>query len=153
MFQAQAITRFDFDGADAFGQQSLQSGNGRIEQSVFGRQSRGLDAGHNAAPCPRHLFIAGTGQAHRKFVGTLAAVHQVRVAVDEAWRDQGALAIVCGQLSVSVWQIGEGAHPGNGAMLDHDGRIRHGGTACAQSLRRQVQVVPNAIGAGPRGSH
>ena len=150
MFQAQAITRFDFDGANALGQQSLQSWNGRIEQGIFVRQSRGLDAGHNAAPSPRHLFVARPGQAHGKFVGTLAAVNEVRVAIDEAWRDQGALAGMFGQLSVIVWQFGVSAHPGNGPLLDHNGRIRHSGQACAQGLRSQMQVMPNAIGAGPR---
>ena len=120
-----------------------------MEQIVFARLACGLDAGHNAAPGTRHLFVAAPGQAQGKFVGPLAAVDQMRVAIDQAGRDQGAVTVVERQLPIRAWQIGMSTHPGDGPLLNDDGRIRHRCSACAQSLRRQVQVVPNAMGAGP----
>ena len=94
VFQAQAIARFDLDGTNPFGQQSLQTGHGGMEQIVLARVACGLDAGHNAAPGTRHLFVAGPGQAHGKFMGPLATVDQMRVAVDQAGRDPGAVTVV-----------------------------------------------------------
>ena len=70
------------------------------------------------------------------------------MAIDQARRDQGALAVVLGQWPVSVWQIGVRTHPGDGPLRDHDGRIGHGWCTCTQGLRGQLQVVPNAVGAG-----
>ena len=126
----------------------MHTRHGRVKQSVFAGFACGFDAGHNAAPGTRHFFVAGSGQAHGEFVGALAAVHQVGVAIDQARRDQGVLAVVLGQWPVSVGQIGVRTHPGDGPLRDHDGRIGHSRSASTQGLRGQVQVVPDAVGAG-----
>ena len=118
-------------------------------QLVLRRFARGPDAGDDAAAGTGHFFVAGPGQAHGELVGTLAAIDQVGVAVDQARRGQAPCAIMPGQRLVFGGHGILRAHPDHAALLHHDtgqralGNIRHFGDI---QLRRQTQVVPAAVG-------
>ena len=103
VLQRQAVAGFDLDGAHALGQQGLQARHGLGKKLVFRRRTRGLDRRHNAPARLGHFFVRGTGQAHGEFVGTLAAVDQMGVAIDQARRDQGARALPVRQVLPSGW--------------------------------------------------
>ena len=148
MLQCQAIARLDLDGAHAFVEQRLQTRQREGEQFILTRRTGGRYAGDNAPARLGHLFVAGTGQAQGKFVRALAAIHQMRVAVDQAGRDQRAAPIECRQ--TGIWS-GHGiirANPGQHAALDHDGRKIPCHQRCIRrgELRHHPQVAPHPIG-------
>ncbi|MPN02764.1 hypothetical protein SDC9_149980 [bioreactor metagenome] len=149
MFQGQSVARLDLYGRHAFGQQLLKTRQSQRHQFVLRRFARGPDAGDDAAAGPGHFFVAGTGQAHGKLVGALAAIDQMGVAVDQARRGKTPCAIVPGQRLVLGRHGVLRAHPDHAALLHHDagqrtfGNIRHLGDI---QLRRQTQVLPAAVG-------
>lgn len=60
-----------------------------------------------------HFFVTGTVEPHLELVGAVAAVDQVRVAVDQAWGDEGAAGIVLHRAACPPfgWQLVQAGRP------------------------------------------
>ena len=121
---------------------------GGFEEFVFARLARGAHAGDDAAAGACHFLVAGAVQTHGEFVGALAAIDQVGVAIDQARRGQHALAVMARQGRICGRQGLLRPHPGHAALLHHDAGIlpvTHG-LAGLEHVRRQAQVLPAAVG-------
>ena len=145
--QRQAIAGLDFNGTHALGQQGLQPGGRQRKQGVFVGLAGGAHAGHNATARPGHVFVTGTGQAHRKLMGPLTAVHQVRVAIHQARAHPGAACAVAWQVRAVVWQVGLGAEPADRAVRHHQRRVTFHAAAFGQGTGQQTQLRPHTVGA------
>ena len=150
VLQRQAVAGLDLDGADAFVEQGLQAGSCEGKEFVLGRLARGLDGRHDAAAGLGHFFVRGARQPHGEFVGPLAAIDEVGVAVHQAGRGQGAAGIVAGEVCVGGGQRGGGAYPAHRASLHHHAGRRSGRQRCIEhsEFGHRAQVVPDAVGAG-----
>jgi hypothetical protein len=89
----QAVARLDLDRRDPFGQQRLQAPRRLRIQRLVVAAPRRLDRGADAASGTGNLLVTGALQAQLKLARPLSAVHEVRVAVDQARRNQGALQV------------------------------------------------------------
>ena len=101
----------------------------------------------DAAAGARDLFVARAGEAQRELVRALAAVDEMRVAVDEAGRDECAAAVVAGHGGIGWREARVGADPANAALRDDDRRLNAGlkGNA-GRGLGREAQAGPHAVG-------
>ena len=98
-------------------------------------------------PALRHFFVAGAGQAHRELVGALAAVDQVRVAIDQARRDERAAAVAARQAG-ELRPAARCARRSSGSRRrDDDGRIA-AMRGRRPARRREPQAGPDAVGGG-----
>ena len=91
MLQRQPVAGFDLDGGDAFIHQGVQPGQGLGEQLLVAGQARFLHRGHDAAALFGDGLVTDAIQALLELVRAVAGVDQVRVAVDEARRDEPAM--------------------------------------------------------------
>ena len=146
VFEREAVAGLDLDGAHAVGQQLFEARRGLREERVFVGLARGAHRGDDAAAGLRHLFVAGAGQPHRELVGALAAVDQVRVAVDQAGRDERAAAVVPRQRGVARPAVRRARRSSDRALLDHDGGIGAVGRSTSARRRARAQAGPQAVG-------
>ena len=118
--QAESVTGFDFNGGHAFGHQVLQPRQALFEQRVKTGCTCGPDGGDNATAFARNVFVTGALQASFKFLRAMAAVNQMRVAVDQPGGNKCPLRIMA--LLTSFKQrsryIGRRAHPGDALSLN-----------------------------------
>ena len=91
--KVEPIAGFDFDRADALGDQSVQSLERRSEELVFTRVAGRADGGKNAAAFAGDLFVGRAREPELEFVRPVAPVNEVGVAIDQGRRDPAALAI------------------------------------------------------------
>ncbi len=80
--RCQPVTRFDFDRGDALGQQRVQARQRRGHEPVFARRPRRAHGRADAAAGARNFFISCPPEPLLEFIGTVAAEHEVRVAID-----------------------------------------------------------------------
>lgn len=148
--EVQAVARFDLDRGDALGQQRLEPRRGLREQRVFVGGAGGPHGRHDAAAGACDFLVAGAGEPHRELVGTLAAIDQMRVAVDQAGRDPRAVGIVVRQAAVSLGKRGVRAEPSDATLLDNQRGIADG--VGRIGIRQQMAAMPDAVG-GRRVGH
>jgi hypothetical protein len=91
--QIEAITGLDLKCCDAFGQQSIQPWQGLSDKVGFARGARGFDGRHDTATSARHLFVGCACEAQFEFMRAVAAVDEMGMTVDQAWRDPTAAAV------------------------------------------------------------
>ena len=89
----EAVARLDLDGGDALGNQRVDPGEGAGEEGVGIRPSRRFDGGEDSAAGPRDLFVARPLEPHLELPCAVAAVDEMRVAVDERRGDEMAFEI------------------------------------------------------------
>ena len=85
--QFQSIARFDLDGRDAFRHQALEPRRRRFVQRFLRRRASVAHGRLDAAARSRNLLIGCAAESLLELRDTIAAVDQVRVAVDQARRD------------------------------------------------------------------
>ncbi|CDX24834.1 hypothetical protein MPLB_600009 [Mesorhizobium sp. ORS 3324] len=103
----ETVAGLDLDDGDAFGQERIKARQRLSDELVLARGAQRFHGRDDASPCPRHLFIGGAGQPHLEFVGAVAGIDKMRVAVDQARRDPAAVAVDgLGALRKSSWHIG-----------------------------------------------
>src|SRR5207253_10534851 len=93
-FLGKPVARLDLHGGHALGEQRPQAPARGGEEFVLARRARGTHGGNDAATGARDLLVARSGQARLELARAVAGPDQVRVAVDESGRDEGALRIV-----------------------------------------------------------
>ena len=91
--EVEPVAGFDLDRRHAFGEQGFEPRGRLAEQRGFVRRTRGAHRGDDAAALPRDLFVADAREALREFVRALAAIHQMRMAIDETRRHPRAVQI------------------------------------------------------------
>ena len=91
--KVEPVAGFDFDRADALGDESVQSPQRRSEEFVFARGAGRADGGKNPAAFASDLFISGAGEPELEFVRPVAPVNKVGMAIDQGGRDPAAFAI------------------------------------------------------------
>ena len=89
----QAITRLDLDGCDTFRDQCIEPRQRLGDQVILGRCAGGLHGGKNATTGARDFLVAGACEPQLELVRAVAAVDEVRVAVDQPRRDPSAFEI------------------------------------------------------------
>ena len=87
------IAGFHFDGPDALGDQRVEPPQRRSQQLLFGRGARRADGRQDSAAFAGDLFIGGAREPELEFVRPIAAVNEVRVAIDQGGRDPAAFAV------------------------------------------------------------
>ena len=92
----EAIAGFDFDGGDAFSQYGVESLQCGFQKLGFRGFAGGAHGGHDAAACLGNIRISHAIETHFKFMGAIAAIDQMGVAIDEAGGEQLAAAIMDG---------------------------------------------------------
>ena len=109
----EAVARFDLDRRHAFGDQRIEPPQRRCDQLLLARAARRAHGGENAAAGAGDLLVARAGEPLLEFLGAVAAVDEMGVAIDEPGRDPAALAVDdarrgragCGRLAL---RAGEG---------------------------------------------
>ncbi len=144
--QIQAVAGFYFDRRHAFCQQGFQPPCRLLKQTFLVGLAGGAHGGYDAAATTRDFFIAGAGQAQREFIGAVAAIHQMRMAIDQTRRDPAVSDIVPRQASIDKFRrhLRLAADPGNDAVTHHDGSVANGLVRIAG--RRDPGVMPDAVG-------
>ena len=87
------VAGFDLDRGDAFGDQRVEPAQARREKFVLARRARRAHGRDDAAAGARDLLVARAGEPQLEFVGAIAAVDEMGVAVDQPGRDPAAFAI------------------------------------------------------------
>jgi hypothetical protein len=101
--QGQAVAGLDLDRGHAFGTHRQQARPAFAGQLFRGGSTGGAHGGDDAAAGTGDLGIADALQALLEFVGAVAGVDQVGVAVDQAGRDPAAFAVDAGgRLQVGI---------------------------------------------------
>ena len=93
VFEVEPVAGLDLDRGDAFGDQRVEARQRLRDEIVLARRPQRLDRRDDAAAGLRHLLIGRAGQPHLEFVGAVAGMDQMRVAVDQAGRDPAAFAV------------------------------------------------------------
>ena len=86
----EAIAGLYFDHRDPLSDQGIDPRQSILQQISFARRTGRRDGGDDAAARASNLFIARPFQPHLEFIGTVAAVHDMGVAIDQPWRHQPA---------------------------------------------------------------
>ena len=126
-FNIEAIAGFDLDSGDTFGEKRLQPTVCRSKQFVFRCGARHFHSRGNAAACFGDFGIGNASETHLELMGAIAAINDMSVAIDEAGRNQSALAIN----RPSALGLGARTHPGDGAAFHQNGAIRDQTIGCA----------------------
>jgi hypothetical protein len=134
---------FDFDRRDAFGEQRLEPRGGLAEQGVFVCGTCRADRGDDAAAPPRDLFVADSRQTLRESAGALAAVHQMRMTIDETGAHPRAVQILARPCGVFSGQGSGSTEPGDCAVLHGDRSI--GQRVFGIALWAKFQVMPDGL--------
>ena len=90
----QSVAGLHFDGGNPFGHQPLRAHRSRCTQLGGIRGAGGVDGRLDAATGARDVLIGNAAQPLLELIDTIAAVDQVRVAIDEPRRHPQAAAIL-----------------------------------------------------------
>jgi len=141
----EAIAGLDLDGGDTFRDQCVEPRQRGFDQSFDGERVGRLHGGDDAAAGTRNLFIGRALEAHLEFARPVAAIDDMRVAIDEAGCDPTSLKIgdlgildqLSGQFAFRSGKENAPAFTDDGAVLDN--------TEPLQILpqRRQTPIAPN----------
>jgi len=139
--QVEPVAGFDFDGRHAFGEHRFEPRRRLTEERCLVGGTRRTDRRHDAAAQLRDRFVAHARETLREFVGALAAVHEMRVAIDEPRRHPRAAQLFTRPGRILRGQLARRAEPRNAAVLDGDRGIvdRFVGVA----LRAELEMVPD----------
>ncbi len=114
------------------------------KQAFLTGATRLADRGQDPTARLRDLFVRRAFEAHLEFVRPVAAVHQMRVAVDEARRDPATFAI-------GGFRAGAGGHASRGSGIDDSvatGDYRpvldHAQARASGRERSEARVMPDA---------
>ena len=159
MFERQAIAGLDLQRCDPLGHQRACPPQRSGEEQFVAGGARRRDRAADAAAGACDLFVAHALQALFELAGAVAAVDQVRVAVDQPRGDERALEIVFGvDLDVRRQRV-VGADPDDTIVL------REQRAACdlaipaagqrdpALGQRDKVRVPPQGLHAGRLPAH
>jgi hypothetical protein len=94
-------------------------------------------------PPPRDLFVADAREALCELVGALSAVDQMRMALDQPWRNPRAAQIFARPAAVCAGQFVRGAEPFDAAVLHRDGGVSDRVVRIA--LRTKLQMMPDGL--------
>ena len=121
-FQIESISGFDFNRRHALTHQRVQAWLALLNECHFCRSSRGAHRGENAATSIGDSFVAGTLQAHFKFLRAVSGEYEMRVAIDQTRRQQCPRAIMHNR-RICQRRISRLAYPGNSIVLRRDGAL------------------------------
>ena len=148
----QAIARLDLQRGHALGHQRQRTSAGRREQGLrTGRACRRHGRAY-AATGTGDVFVARPTQQLLELLRTLAAIDQVRVAIDQARGDERAAQVVLG--ADAPLQLrrhgGLGAHPRQAFTLDQQCAVGDPAPRCGAIECGQARVAPQRERVGHR---
>ena len=139
-FGFEAVTGFDLDGGDAFGEEGVEAGEGGGDETGLIEGAGGADGAEDAAAFAGDLFVGDALEAAFEFLGAVATVNEVGVAVDETGGGPGTVGVVG---DVGLGCGGGGTDPGDAAVIDEDCGVFDGAVwRTAGPHGRGVQVGP-----------
>ena len=110
------------------------------EQIGFGCGARGAHGRDDAAAGLGDVLVARALEAQLEFMGAVAGVDKMRMAIDESGQDPGAARIVF--LARLVFPSGTRANPGNATLRDRK-RAVHDGAMGGHG--RELGVQPDCV--------
>ena len=127
VLKRQAVARFDLKGGHALGQQVAQAPRGAGLKFWRAGSPRGAHGGRNAAALAGDFFVAHALQALLKFCCAVAAIDQVRVAINQPRRDERATGVVLRAAlgAQGFGQFSQWADPFQGGALHDQGAVWH----------------------------
>jgi hypothetical protein len=140
--EIEPVARFDLDGGDALGEQRIEPRQGLRHQFGLGRGARRRDGRDDAAAGAGDVLITRTRQPQFEFMRAVAAMHQMRVAVDQPRRDPAAVAVMDIERVEPRRCIGNATCIDNAAIKAGDQRVTHRRRAGA---RQQAGLGPDAV--------
>ena len=143
----QAVARPDLDGADAFGQQRVEPGQRLGEELGFGARVGVADGREDAAAGAGDLLVRRARQPLFELTRAVAAENEVRVAIDERWRDQPPLAVGHLRAGIDRRQIVRAPGEHDASVFDQDRAVFHDPeTRFSLAEGRQSRVSPTSAG-------
>ena len=127
VLKRQAVARFDLKGGHALGQQMAQAPRGTGLEFWRAGLARGAHGGRNATALAGDFFVAHALQALLKFRRAVAAIDQMRVAINQAWGDERATSVVLRAAlgAQGLGQFSQRADPFQGSALHDQGAVGH----------------------------
>ena len=89
----QSVARLNLDRCHPFSDERIYPFQSGCQQTRFTRRACRSNGRSNTSACLCNLFIARAMETHLKLGGTVTAMHNMRVAIDETRRDQAAFQI------------------------------------------------------------
>ena len=89
----EAVAGLDLDGRDAFGEERSQAAGCGPEEVVLARRARGGDRREDAAALLGDVGIGCAVEPLLEFIGAIAAIDEMGVAIDETRRDEAPAAV------------------------------------------------------------
>ena len=144
---SQAVAGLDFHRGHAVGQQRVEARQAGGDQLVLAGRAGGAHAAENAATGASDFLIADAFQAPLELAGTVAGVHQVGMAVDQAWGHHPAAPDLVGTDGQGRVEIALGPQAGDVIALDQHG---HGLGQHLQAIE-DSQIAPEQALVGRLG--
>src|SRR5690606_29650974 len=85
--------------------------------------ARGAHRGDDAAAFPGDLFVGHAIQTCFPFVAAIACIHDMRVAIDQAWREPAALRVMFLSYLDAGGKLAALAEPNDLAVTSGDGSV------------------------------
>ncbi len=141
----QAIARFDLDRGHAIGNQFAQARRARRDQVGLARRAGGAHCRNDPAAGARNRFVIRARQPRFEFARAIAAVDEVRMAIDQPRRDQAAPAIQC-SCRIECRCIGGRSGIDDAAITRRNHRaFDHGERMRGMCHRQQASARPHGI--------
>src|SRR5207302_1115133 len=135
---AEPVARLDLERRRAFGHERQRTLARAREQRLVAGRARRRDRRADAAAGAGDLLVRRAFEALLELAGALAGVDQVRVAVDQARRDERAGEVDLGVGAQAGRQLGFGADPGEAVAFDEQGAALDRAPAARLGERRQA---------------
>ena len=121
MRQRQAIAGFNLQRGYALSQQLFEPGQTLRQQGIKAGRPGGLHGRDDATARAGNVFVTGALQTLLELMGTMTAIHQMGVAVDQPRGDEGTTRVVVyvAALGQRGRQIGRRTHPRNVFAFHH----------------------------------
>ena len=145
--EIQSVAGFDFQRGHAVGKQRPCTRHRLREQLLLAGRAGRVDAGDDAATGARDLLVTGAVEAQVEFVRTIAAEHQMGMAVDQPRRDQRTVERFdrVGQRIRSIRQRIHATDPGDAAVMQRDRAMLDQAIRHVADKRRQRGVQQQSI--------
>ena len=143
--EIESVARLDLHRRDTLGEETSKTRLAGAQQFGLGRRARRLHGRDDPAAGTSDVLIARALQALFEFVGAIAGVDQVRVAVDEARRQPAAFAVELRGGANGARQRGARAQPGDPPVAYRKRAVAHRAVRRPGSHRRQCDVDDDKI--------
>ena len=141
------VSRFHLDRGHTLRDQRVEPRQGFGKERILARAPQSLDGGENAATGSRDLRIARALEPHLEFMGPVAGMQDVAVAIDQPGGHPASTTVLDGlRVPEAGGQLRFGSRVQNAATSGNDGGLFDDAeTLMMRVQRRQPDVPPEAF--------